>query len=210
MTTKQPTAAAIWQTLTRANIRPHVYQKNGLNYLPWAYAWGVMMLHFPECRVDWRRWTDAAGAERDVIYYADGTAAVCCTVSIGDISREVTLAVMGHKNDAIQSPTSVQIGKTRQRAMVKGLAMFGLGIELWMRDGLPVDHDAEWDEDQRRFCAAIGKLGVKYDDLRDWCLSHDRQKPSSMGNQGRRALYDELASGRIPYDDVMTSEGATA
>ncbi|MCX8611914.1 MULTISPECIES: DUF1071 domain-containing protein, partial [unclassified Gilliamella] len=38
----------IWDTLSPINVNDKLEKKNGLTYLSWAWAWGVLMKHYPQ------------------------------------------------------------------------------------------------------------------------------------------------------------------
>ncbi len=43
--------AEIWQTLSAVDVSAHVEKRAGLSYLSWAWAWGVLMEHYPQASV---------------------------------------------------------------------------------------------------------------------------------------------------------------
>ncbi|MCZ2336752.1 MAG: DUF1071 domain-containing protein, partial [Chitinophagales bacterium] len=43
MTTKQST----WSVLSQIDCSQKIEKKNGLTYLSWAWAWGIVKQHFP-------------------------------------------------------------------------------------------------------------------------------------------------------------------
>ena len=75
-------------------------------------------------------------------YYQGGTASVSCTVSIGEVSREMWLPVMDYKMKSIVHPSSRDISDTKMRCMVKAFSMFGLANYLYSKDALPYKEDA--------------------------------------------------------------------
>ena len=52
MTTKKsndfdPTFKEVWDNLSKIDCSEHAEQKMGLTYLSWAWAWGILMEHYP-------------------------------------------------------------------------------------------------------------------------------------------------------------------
>jgi hypothetical protein len=102
-----------------------------------------------------------------------------------------------------------RVGKTRCSALA-GKSFYEPGKDIadilraWLEDGAeapakptPTDddaHDASWADDRARFCAALGELGFKYEDIKAWCLANKRPKPSAMTQARREQLYDYLKS----------------
>lgn len=117
-----PTYAEIWATLSKIDVSKHVEKKQGLSYLSWAWAWGVLMQHYPQAEYDF---TDHQEL------HPDGSVTVHCTVMIGSCVRSMWLPVMDHRNNAIKNPDARKISDTKMRCLVKCLAMFGLGHYIY-------------------------------------------------------------------------------
>lgn len=113
--------AKIWQTLSAIDVSRHVEKKNGLSYLSWAWAWGVLMEHYPHAEYSF--------AHPEI--HNDGTVTVHCDVMIGNCHRSMWLPVMDYKNNAIKHPDARKISDTKMRTLVKCLAMFGLGHRIY-------------------------------------------------------------------------------
>ena len=111
----------IWKTLSTIDVSKHVEKKNGLSYLSWAWAWGVLMEHFPHAEYSF------SSPE----LHQDGTVTVHCDVMIGNCHRTMWLPVMDYKNNAIKTPDARKISDTKMRTLVKCLAMFGLGHYIY-------------------------------------------------------------------------------
>ena len=111
----------IWKTLSTIDVSKHVEKKNGLSYLSWAWAWGVLMEHFPHAEYSF------SSPE----LHQDGTVTVHCDVMIGNCHRTMWLPVMDYKNAAIKNPDARKISDTKMRTLVKCLAMFGLGHYIY-------------------------------------------------------------------------------
>lgn len=58
-------------------------------------------------------------------------------------------------------------------------------------------HHPTWDRDRARFCAVLGELGLRYEDVADYTAAHGKtgQRPSAMTTQGRDKLLDGLRAG---------------
>lgn len=115
------TYGSIWKTLSSIDVSKHVEKKQGLSYLSWAWAWGVLMEEFPHAEYDFLPDT----------VHADGTVTVTCRISIGPCTRVMWLPVMDHRNNAIKHPDARKLSDTRMRTLVKCLAMFGLGHRIY-------------------------------------------------------------------------------
>tara|TARA_R110000744_G_scaffold302085_2_gene411083 strand:- start:450 stop:1220 length:771 start_codon:yes stop_codon:yes gene_type:complete len=146
-----PTAGEIWKTLSAIDVSKHTEKrKQGsieLSYLSWANAWAYAMAHYPELTVKWHGMTDKDNVTRDITTYEDGSCSVCCSITIGDIKREMWLPVMDYRNNAItgspgpdgkpMGPDARAISDAKQRCLVKCLAAFGLGHYLYSGEDVP-------------------------------------------------------------------------
>ncbi len=125
--------AQVWKTLSAIDVSEHTEKKNGLTYLSWAWAWGVLMKHYPEAIYDF--------PAQEV--HLDGTVTVHCNVHIGNCVRSMWLPVMDYKNIAIKNPDARKISDTKMRCLVKNLAMWGLGFNIYAGEDLPVTSSEE-------------------------------------------------------------------
>ena len=120
--------ARIWDTLSKIDVSAHIEKKQGLSYLSWAWAWGVLMAHFPHAQYEF---------DAPIQNTHDGTLEVRCTVRIGLCHRTMWLPVMDHRNNAISNPDMRKVSDTKMRCLVKCLAMFGLGHYIYAGEDLP-------------------------------------------------------------------------
>jgi hypothetical protein len=111
----------IWDTLSSVDCNEHTDKKGNLTYLSWAWAWGILMEHYPM----------ATFAFNDNETHADGSMTVHCNVNIGECQRSMWLPVMNYKNQAITSPNARDISDNKMRCLTKSLALFGLGHYIY-------------------------------------------------------------------------------
>ena len=121
------TYASVWQTLSAIDCSEKAEKKNGLTYLSWAWAWGILMEHYPEATYQF------LNEEWD----SEGRATVWCKVAIGELERLMWLPVMDYKNKAIVKPDTRAVSDTRMRCLTKCLAMYGLGHYIYAGEDLP-------------------------------------------------------------------------
>jgi len=140
-------AGDIWSKLAAIDVSPHVEKRNGLSYLSWAWAWAELMKHYPSAEYEFERFGDAVAStanKRDCMYYPGGSAAVFCRLTIDGITREMSLPVMDHRHRAIKAnadgsggPDARAVSDARARCLVKAMALFGLGHNLYAGSDLP-------------------------------------------------------------------------
>lgn len=132
------TAGEIWGTLSKVDVSDHVEKKGNLSYLSWAWAWGVLMKHFPQAEYQFK----------DDEVLPDGSVMTCVEMRIGDVVRTMHLPVMDNRNQSIFGPTSRQISDARMRCLVKCIAMFGLGHYIYAGEDMPAPPTPEQAERQ--------------------------------------------------------------
>tara|TARA_R100000995_G_scaffold18469_2_gene7587 strand:+ start:9101 stop:9889 length:789 start_codon:yes stop_codon:yes gene_type:complete len=132
MTTKkagsgEPTYESVWKTLSKIDCSDKAESKNGLTYLSWAWAWGILMENYPQATYDF------LNEEWD----REDRCTVWCKVRIGELERLMWLPVMDYKNKAIVSPDTRAVSDTRMRCLTKCLAMYGLGHYIYAGEDVP-------------------------------------------------------------------------
>lgn len=148
----------VFEKLRELNVTGHVEQKNGLNYLSWAWAWDEVMKVYPEAIYEIERF------EGKPYLYDEKTGYMVFTkMNIKGVEREMWLPVMDGNNKAmldheytykvkeyvngqatgkyidkrVEIATMFDINKTIMRCLVKNLAMYGLGLALYSGEDLP-------------------------------------------------------------------------
>lgn len=111
----------------------HLFEKKGkLDYLNWAKAWELLKSSYPDANYEvWRH------KETGENYFTNKNSGwVVVTVTVGEISHTVDLAIMDNYNNAIpkEKITSVDSMNTQQRALTKAIALHGLGLNAWTRE----------------------------------------------------------------------------
>jgi len=127
MSGEELTYQNIWNTLSSVDCSKHTEKKGNLTYLSWAWAWGILMEHYPM----------ATFAFGDNETHSDGSMTVHCVVTIGECYRPMWLPVMNYKNQAITSPNARDISDNKMRCLTKALALLGLGHYLYAGEDIP-------------------------------------------------------------------------
>ena len=125
-----------WAILSAIDVGDKIEKKNGLSYLSWAWAWGVLKQHFP--LATFIKHT----APNGMPYFIDtqGYAFVKVTVSLHyDYSTDITemLPVLDHRNKPIQGPNAFEVNNALQRCLAKAIAYHGLGHYIYAGEDVP-------------------------------------------------------------------------
>lgn len=152
--------AKVWTTLSMADVSGHtesrLTQGVKLNYLSWAWAWAETMKKYPTASYEVGRDPNTGWS-----YVASPLGIMVHTrVTIEGVTRSMWLPVMDGANRALKceayvvqkkdyktgrmvdvtvpAATMMDINKAIMRCLTKNLAMFGLGLNLYAGEDLPV------------------------------------------------------------------------
>ena len=115
----------VWETLSKVDVSPYVktYDDRFGNYIEWHYARAIMSHFYPQYRVVWLP-----------------------NIEIDHLSQHCWYPVYSKKGQwsAISNPTADDIQDNMQRAMVKCMAYFGLGMSVFHNgSGTPEELELE-------------------------------------------------------------------
>lgn len=125
----------VWETLSKINVNDHTEKKNGLTYLSWAWAWGVLKEHYPSAT--FQKHVQPSGIP--YIIDANGYAYVQVTVTVEEESATELFPVLDHRNRAIQNPNAFDVNSAMQRCLAKCISYLGLGHYIYAGEDLPQD-----------------------------------------------------------------------
>lgn len=142
--------ASKFKEMLNVDVREHLEKDfKGLNYLSWATAYQLMMENDPTATYDVLE--DADGIplfSRGNIHF------VKTTVTMFGETKKMQLPVMDNKHNAVDMPTSRQVSDCIMRCLVKNIAMFGIGLRVFRKEGLD-EYNA--DQGQMNIIAALMK-----------------------------------------------------
>lgn len=142
---------SVYEALSEINVKPKLEKKGHLDYLSWAMAWGMVkqvypdsnykITEFPEYIQTKNGWEPTG---RDVDYRQTSAGVeVEAVVTINGESYSSKLFVMDYHNKPVLSANYFDINKTQQRALVKALAIAGLGLNVYAGEDLPSPDDGK-------------------------------------------------------------------
>lgn len=160
----------IFEELYDINVTDKVEQKNGLNYLSWAYAWAEV-----KKRDGNANYKIIMFDNKPYIYDEKLGYMVCTEVTIFNQTLQMWLPVMDGANKAmlsepytyttkygektVESATMFDVNKTLMRCLVKNIAMFGLGLSLYTGEDLPEAEVTQ--EEADKYTLTFGKFKGK-------------------------------------------------
>lgn len=111
-----------YMTLSRKDVSDGIERKGQLDYLSWAYAWNALCEEYP----------DSEFYFDEPITFPDGSVMVKSVCHVDGKRHEMQLPVMDNRNKAIQNPNARDISDAQMRCLVKNIALYGLGISLYL------------------------------------------------------------------------------
>ena len=106
------------------DVTEHLEEKMGMSYLPWSIAVKQLILLYPTAT--WKFLPHTV--------FPDSSIMVKTSVTINDVTKEYVLPVYGSRGKAILNPDAFQINTAYQRCLVKTIASFGLGLDVFTQD----------------------------------------------------------------------------
>lgn len=195
--TSEELKKSIYSTLSKIDVKPYVKNKMNLNYLSWATAWGLAESHYPDLQKNITEFPEFLPTKegwkstgRNVGYRLTPFGCeVEVTVTINGISQSQNLYVMDNRNKVVpyKDLTMAAINKAQQRCLVKALALFGLGLNIYAGEDLPSEKDEtptkvskaqrmkEKIANAQRFEVQYGGSKEKLVDVVSWEKSGDKQ-----------------------------------
>ena len=141
----------VFKKLSAINVSSKIEKKQGLTYLSWPLAWAEVCKNYDDVYYNIIRDKDT---NLPYVYDESTGFMVFTTVSIGGITHEMWLPVMNGANKAmkkmpysykvrsgeksVDAATMFDVNKTIMRCLVKNLAMFGLGLNIYAGEDLPI------------------------------------------------------------------------
>ena len=137
-----------FKELSAIDVSPNVKQKGQFSYLSWPFAIEMLGQYHPDAEIHVKRFPLPQNPELQVPYLQTPIGFfVEVTVSINGVTRSQLHPVLDYKNQSVTVPTTFEINTSIQRAMVKAIALHGLGLFIYQGEDLPLNAP-DYTEDQ--------------------------------------------------------------
>lgn len=127
---------SVYNTLVAIDVKPYVERKNGFDYVSWSHAIHELKRHYPTATWGHDEWNGMPWIKAP----GDGYL-VRAWCEVEGIRHSVQHAVTDHRNKPIPQPTCADISNSIQRAIVKAIALHGLGLSVYAGEDLPPGDD---------------------------------------------------------------------
>lgn len=131
----------IFDELYGININPHIEQDyKGLSYLSWATSYKLAMDKDPAMNYEIVQDNDG------MPFFSRGDVHIVKTkVTMFGETKEMFLPIMDNKHNAVAKPNSRQVNDNIMRCLAKNIAMFGIGLPLYVGEDL-----AQFKDDKKK------------------------------------------------------------
>ena len=151
----------VFKTLAAVDCSAHTEKKGNFTYLSWTWAWSLVKSHYPTATFEKVVFHDNQNNPLPFMRDTKGNTYVQTTVTIEGESHSEIYAVLDFKNKAMPFPDSFAVNTALQRCLVKTIAYFGLGLNIYAGEDLPVmdteESKKEWQANVDRIKDQFGK-----------------------------------------------------
>lgn len=214
---------SVYETLSKIDVTPKLDKKGKLDYLSWAMAWAMVKQAYPDANYKITEFPDyiktrdgwvATGRDVDYRQTSAGTE-VEAVVTIDGQEYSSKLFVMDFKNKPILNPNYFDINKTQQRALVKALAIAGLGLSVYAGEDLPI---ADSEKPAKSKQTTTVQPAQAANNLRNYQVKYNGQmvpmymvvKHASEGNQQAKNFANTLTGKDMEVFKQLAKEGITS
>lgn len=150
--------------LKNIDITPYLSKKGELDFLNWAVAWELASQECPGATWEPQTWEG-----KPFCQVGENGILVGTKVTIAGYTQSAILYCMTENNEAAKKTsdcTAKDVGDTIMRCLVKNLAMFGLGLDLWKKGHVaPPPQDLTPIKERLSTISTIDELNLYYKDL---------------------------------------------
>jgi hypothetical protein len=151
-----------YKKLSKVDVSGMTEKKNGMTYLTWSKAFAELLKEFPEATYEIKKFEDGKP------YYIDNSGAIVFTsMTIEGVTREMFLPVLDGANKPMradsykyttkfkgeqtcQAINMFDINKAIMRCLVKNIAVFGLGLNIYAKEDLPLGEEVDLEDIKKK------------------------------------------------------------
>jgi hypothetical protein len=177
---------SVYEVLSKINVNDKTETKNGLTYLSWAWAWGVLKQNYPSAT--YTIYENSTGWN----YHTDGkTAWVKTGVTVEGIEHIEYLPIMDFRNKSIplEQVTSFDVNKAIQRSLTKAISRQGLALYVFAGEDLPEDNTIEATKQP----TISGGKDFKINEVAKGVAGDPEQKARITTVEQLREVFDQLS-----------------
>jgi hypothetical protein len=118
--------------LSAISVSDHIEKKGGFSYLSWPFAVAQLRLADPTATWEVRRFDGLPYLATELGVFVE------VAVTVQGVTLSQIHPVLDGRNRPLQSPNAFDINTSLQRALVKAIALHGLGLYIYAGEDLPM------------------------------------------------------------------------
>lgn len=198
--------------LSNVDVKEFVEKKGKLDYVSWANAWSLLINYYPDSTFKVKEYPEYL-PDKNGNWYATGRdvdyrltpfgCEVSVTVYIGDQEFSMSLYVMDNRNQTVKynALNYGQIYKTQLRALVKAIAIAGLGLNIYANEDLPTDRVMEnkgikKQQKVRTSQIELGKAKSEYQDLLNKVVIETKSQTADIQSKMTKEVKEQYPDAR--------------
>jgi len=120
-----------FRSLFQIDVAKYVEMKGQFSYLSWPFAVAQLRLADPAAYWEVRRFDGLPYLSTELGFFVE------VAVTVQGVTLSQIHPVLDHKNRPLLAPTPFDINTSIQRALVKAIALHGLGLNIYAGEDLP-------------------------------------------------------------------------
>jgi hypothetical protein len=120
-----------FRSLFQIDVAKYVEMKGQFSYLSWPFAVAQLRLADPTAYWEVRRFDGLPYLSTELGFFVE------VAVTVQGVTLSQIHPVLDHKNRPLLAPTPFDINTSLQRALVKAIALHGLGLSIYAGEDLP-------------------------------------------------------------------------
>jgi len=120
-----------FRTLFQIDVSKYLEMKGQFSYLSWPFAVAQLRLADPTAYWEVRRFDGLPYLSTELGFFVE------VAVTVQGVTLSQIHPVLDHKNRPLLAPTPFDINTSIQRALVKAIALHGLGLNIYAGEDLP-------------------------------------------------------------------------
>jgi len=172
----------VFKTLAAVDCSAHTEKKDKFTYLSWTWAWSLIKSHYPTATFEKVVFHDNQNNPLPFMRDTKGNTYVQTTVTIEGESHSEIYPVLDYRNKAVPFPDSFTVNTALQRCLVKTIAYFGLGLNIYAGEDLPV---MDTEESKKEWQANVDRIKNQFGQATSTAQVDDMWRDN-------KAVYDKL------------------
>jgi hypothetical protein len=151
----EKTQESSFSRLNAVNVSGQLEKKGAYSYLSWPYAVAELRKVEPNAHWEVKRFGELPFLQTECGFFVE------VAVTVSGVTLSQLHPVLDAQNRTMMAPSAFDINRSIQRALVKGIALHGLGLGIFAGEDLPLGDQPEPEAEPARTAAAKRSTQLK-------------------------------------------------